>query len=88
MRPLKRLVGLAALVILAALPGAARAQDQLTIGAFVTLSGISSDVGGQMKVGMEIAVEQGAKDYAVAGKPVKVRVINEFQKAGVPVITC
>ena len=133
MHTLRRLLGLAILVTLAALATGARAQgsgaqDQLTIGAFVTLSGVSADVGGQMKAGMEIAVEQIGKDYAVAGKPMKVRVIyyddegkadtglnvviraltvdkidvgvgflssdvyirvvDEFQKAGVPVVAC
>jgi branched-chain amino acid transport system substrate-binding protein len=62
-----------AVLLLPALP--ARAQDEVKIGAFVTLSGVSADVGEQMKAGMEIAAERIGKGYTVGGKPMKVRVI-------------
>ena len=109
-------------------PGAARAQDaEVRLGAFMPVSGISADVGAQIKAGIEIAVER-AGTVAVGGKPARVRVIwydtegkgdvglnvvtraltvdrvhagigflssdvfirvmDEFQKAGVPVVTC
>jgi branched-chain amino acid transport system substrate-binding protein len=51
------------------------AQDEVKIGAFVTLSGVSADVGEQMKAGMEVAAERIAQGYTVGGKPMKVRVI-------------
>ena len=51
------------------------AQDTVKIGAFVTLSGISADVGAQMKAGIEVALDRMTKDYTVAGKPMKVQVI-------------
>jgi branched-chain amino acid transport system substrate-binding protein len=51
------------------------AQDEVKIGAFVTLSGVSADVGEQMKAGIEVAAERIAKGYEVGGKPMKVRVI-------------
>jgi branched-chain amino acid transport system substrate-binding protein len=54
---------------------AARAQEEVRIGAFVTLSGPSADVGEQMKAGIEVAAERMAKGYEVGGKPMKVRVI-------------
>jgi branched-chain amino acid transport system substrate-binding protein len=54
---------------------AAQAQDVVKLGAFVTLSGISADVGGQMKAGIEVAVDRIAHDFAVAGKPTKIQVI-------------
>ncbi|GAC1347783.1 MAG: branched-chain amino acid ABC transporter substrate-binding protein [Acetobacteraceae bacterium] len=116
------------LAALLALLAPARAQDTVKLGAFVTLSGISADVGAQMKAGIEVAVERIAKGYTVGGKPMKIdvvwyddegkadtglnvvtraltvdkinvgigflssdvyiRVIDEFQKAGTPVIAC
>jgi branched-chain amino acid transport system substrate-binding protein len=54
---------------------AAHAQDEVKIGAFVTLSGVSADVGGQMKAGIEVAAERIAQGYTVGGKPMKVTVI-------------
>lgn len=56
--------------------GWASAQEMtVKIGAFVTLSGVSADVGAQMKAGMQVAVDRIAKDYTVGGKPAKIEVI-------------
>jgi branched-chain amino acid transport system substrate-binding protein len=118
------LLGLAA--FLAAPPGAG-AQEEIRLGAFLPISGISADVGAQMKAGAEIAAER-MGTVQVGGKPMKVRVIwyddegkgdvglnvvtraltvdkihvgmgflssdvfirvmDEFQKASTPVVTC
>jgi branched-chain amino acid transport system substrate-binding protein len=123
-RPLSLLVGLTALL---AGPLGARAQDEVKLGAFLPISGISADVGAQMKAGTEVAFER-MPTLQVGGKPTKVRVIwyddegkgdvglnvvtralavdrinvgmgflssdvfirvmDEFQKAGTPVVTC
>ena len=64
---------LALLMLIAA--ATARAQETVKIGAFVTLSGVSADVGGQMRAGIEVAVERIGKAYAIAGKPAKIEVI-------------
>lgn len=65
------LSGLAA--FLAAPPGAG-AQDEVKLGAFLPISGISADVGAQMKAGAEVALER-LGTIQVGGKPMKVRVI-------------
>jgi branched-chain amino acid transport system substrate-binding protein len=105
----------------------AQAQE-VTLGAFVTLSGTSADVGAQMKAGIEVAIERIAPTYTVNGvkTPIKVvwyddegkgdtglnvvtraltvdkitagigflssdvfiRVMDDFQKASTPIITC
>src|SRR5262245_40902659 len=62
------------LVVLFGGPVAVRAQDEVKIGAFLPISGISADVGAQMKAGTEIAIER-MGTVQVGGKPVKVRVI-------------
>jgi len=59
---------------LLALAAPARAQDAVKLGAFVTLSGISADVGAQMRAGIEVAVDRIAQGYAVGGKPMKIQV--------------
>jgi branched-chain amino acid transport system substrate-binding protein len=62
--------------VFAALVGTREAAaDEVKLGAFVTLSGISADVGAQMKAGVEVAVERLSQDYALAGKPTTIRVI-------------
>ena len=118
------LLGLAALL---ASPPGARAQDEVKLGAFLPISGISADVGAQMKAGTEVAADR-MGTIQVGGKPMKVRVIwyddegkgdvglnvvtraltvdkihvgmgflssdvfirvmDEFQKASTPVVTC
>src|SRR5438876_8924459 len=65
------------LLAVAALVGApvlADAQGEIKLGAFLPISGISADVGAQMKAGTEIALERMAT-VQVGGKPAKVRVI-------------
>ncbi|HEX9419303.1 MAG TPA: ABC transporter substrate-binding protein, partial [Methylomirabilota bacterium] len=65
------------LLAVAALIGApvlADAQGEIKLGAFLPISGISADVGAQMKAGTEIALERMAT-LQVGGKPVKVHVI-------------
>src|SRR5258705_12454727 len=118
------LLGLAAPL---AAPLAACAQDEVKLGAFLPISGISADIVAQMKAGAEVALERMAT-VQVGGKPAKVRVIwyddegkgdvglnvvtraltvdkihvgmgflssdvfirvmDEFQKASTPVVTC
>src|SRR5471032_1189840 len=112
----------------AAATSPAFAQQEIKLGAFVTLSGISADVGAQMKAGIEVAVERIAPTFMVNGvkTPIKViwyddegkgdtglnvvtraltvdkitagvgflssdvfiRVMDEFQKASTPIVTC
>ncbi len=122
---------LGALVAMATWIVALDAQEigEIKIGAFMPLSGISADVGAQIKAGTEVAVERAQEQgLRVGGKPYRVRVIwyddegkadvglnvvtraltvdkihvgvgvlssdifirvmDEFQKAAVPVITC
>jgi branched-chain amino acid transport system substrate-binding protein len=118
------LLGLAAFL---AAPPSACAQEEIKLGAFLPISGISADVGAQMKAGVEVAAER-MGTVQVGGKPMKVRVIwyddegkgdvglnvvtraltvdkihagmgflssdvfirvmDEFQKASTPVVTC
>ena len=118
------LVGLTALL---AVPLVAAAQDEVKLGAFLPISGISADVGAQMKAGVEVALER-MPTVRLGGKATKVRVIwyddegkgdvglnvvtraltvdrihvgmgflssdvfirvmDEFQKASIPVVTC
>jgi len=52
----------------------AQAQE-IKLGAFVTLSGISADVGAQMKAGIEVAVERIAPGFTVNGVPMLIKVI-------------
>jgi len=122
-------IAISALCVLLAVAGPhpARAQDEIKLGAFMPISGISADVGAQIKAGIEVAAER-AGPVPVGGKPARVRVIwydtegkgdvglnvvtraltvdritagvgflssdvfirvmDEFQKAGVPVIAC
>jgi branched-chain amino acid transport system substrate-binding protein len=112
---------------LLALTGVAGAQDEIRVGAFAPLSGISADVGAQIRAGIDVAVER-ASEFQVGGKPAKLRVIwyddegkgdvglnvvtraltvdkihagvgflssdvfirvmDEFQKAGIPIVDC
>ena len=56
------MVGVASLLLgVAALLGAPRpapAQEEIRLGAFLPISGISADVGAQMKAGTEVAAER------------------------------
>ncbi len=72
-----RMTAIAALATLvSSLPVApTSAAEEVKLGAFVTLSGISADVGAQMKAGVEIAVDRIAKDFALGGKAVPIKVI-------------
>ena len=133
---MKRMSGTVTLVlgaILALVVGIAAldAQDtiEIKLGAFMPISGISADVGAQIKAGTEVAVERAHEQgLRVGGKPIRVRaiwyddegkadvglnvvtraltvdrinvgvgvlssdvflrVMDEFQKASTPVITC
>ena len=59
MRTRATVIGIGLLVTaLAALSGPARAQDEIRLGAFAPLSGISADVGAQIKAGTEVALER------------------------------
>jgi len=55
-------------------PLVAEAQDEVKLGAFLPISGISADVGAQMKAGTEVAAER-MGTLQVGGRPMKVRVI-------------
>ena len=124
-------VMVAAVVALACGIAAVEAQDagEIKLGAFMPLSGISADVGAQIKAGTEVAVERAQEQgIRLGGKPYRVRVIwyddegkgdvglnvvtraltverihagvgflssdvfirvmDEFQKASTPVVTC
>jgi branched-chain amino acid transport system substrate-binding protein len=67
-----RLAGVVAALL--GVPPFAGAQE-VKIGGFVTLSGISADVGAQMKSGMDVAMERMAADFKIDGKPVTVKII-------------
>src|SRR3982074_2422704 len=125
----KALRGLFAIVMALGLAaGSAAEAQEVKLGAFVTLSGISADVGAQMKAGIEVAVERMQPTFTINGvkTPIKViwyddegkgepglnvvtraltvdkitagigflssdvfiRVMDEFQKASTPIITC
>ncbi len=122
---------IAALLGLGAGAAPVQAQDagEIKLGAFMPISGISADVGAQIKAGTEIAVERANEQgVRLGGRPYRVRVIwydtegkgdvglnavtraltvdkihagvgflssdvfirvmDEFQKASVPVVTC
>ncbi len=66
------LAGVAALGLAAS--SAAHAQE-VKLGAFVTLSGISADVGAQMKAGIEVAVERISPGFTVNGVVTPIKVI-------------
>jgi ABC-type branched-subunit amino acid transport system substrate-binding protein len=58
--------------------GDGRAQDagEVRLGAFMPISGISADVGAQIKAGIEVAVERTQQPgLRIGGKPHRVRVI-------------
>lgn len=119
--------------LLASLPGPGRvgAQDagEIKLGAFMPISGLSADVGAQIKAGIQVAVDRATQQgIRLGGKPYQVRVIwydtegkgdvglnvvtraltvdrihigvgflssdvfirvmDEFQKASTPVVTC
>jgi ABC-type branched-subunit amino acid transport system substrate-binding protein len=66
------LIGVAALGLSA---GSVVQAQEIKLGAFVTLSGISADVGAQMKAGIEVAVERMAPGFTVNGVPTPIKVI-------------
>jgi branched-chain amino acid transport system substrate-binding protein len=66
--------------LLAMLPwtqkGAAQDAGEIKLGAFMPLSGISADVGGQIKAGAEVAIERANQQgIRLGGKPYRLRVI-------------
>jgi branched-chain amino acid transport system substrate-binding protein len=64
------------MAVLVVVPWPVAAQDEIKIGAFAPLSGLSADVGAQMKAGIEVAVERvNAQGVQLRGKPGRVRVI-------------
>jgi branched-chain amino acid transport system substrate-binding protein len=120
-------IGIGLLLAVLARPAPAGAQDEIRLGAFAPLSGISADVGAQMRAGAEVALERipevrvGGRSHRVRllwydteGKgdvglnavtraltvdrvhagmgflssDVFIRVMDEFQKAGTPVVAC
>ena len=54
--------------------GPVDAQDEIRLGAFAPLSGISADVGAQMRAGAEVALERLA-EVRVGGRPHRVRLL-------------
>jgi branched-chain amino acid transport system substrate-binding protein len=62
-------------VLLVAVASPALAQEEIRVGAFAPISGISADVGAQIKAGIEVAVERAQSGLTVGGKPHRVRVI-------------
>ena len=77
MRPNSKVLrGLLAVVTALGLAAGPAAQAQeVKLGAFVTLSGISADVGAQMKAGIEVAVDRIAPDFTVNGVKTPIKVI-------------
>ena len=56
--------------------GRAQDGDEIRLGAFAPLSGISADVGAQIRAGIEVAVERATQQgIRVGGKPYRVKVI-------------
>jgi branched-chain amino acid transport system substrate-binding protein len=53
----------------------AKAQDEIKIGAFLPVTGVTADVGAQMKAGIEVAVERANAAGVKLDKPYKLRVI-------------
>src|SRR5262249_54222967 len=75
--PMRIRIATAVLAVLVALTGpmVARAQDnEIRLGAFMPVSGISADVGAQIKAGIEVAAER-MPTITLGGKPTRVRVI-------------
>ena len=71
-----KLTSLAAGIAMLGLTAGSVAQAQeVKLGAFVTLSGISADVGAQMKAGIEVAVERIAPGFTINGVATPIRVI-------------
>ena len=72
----KTLRGLLAVVVMLGLAiGSAAHAQEVKLGAFVTLSGISADVGAQMKAGIEVAVDRIAPTFTVNGVKTPIKVI-------------
>jgi branched-chain amino acid transport system substrate-binding protein len=72
----KVLQGLLAVVTALGLAAGPAVQAQeVKLGAFVTLSGISADVGAQMKAGIEVAVDRIAPDFTINGVKTPIKVI-------------
>ena len=62
-------------LLLAPRPGAAQ-EVEVRLGAFMPVSGISADVGAQIKGGIEVAVERAQQQgIRIGDKPAKIRVI-------------
>lgn len=64
---------LSALAVAATTP--AIAQQEIKIGAFLPVTGVTADVGAQMKAGIEVAVERANAAGVKLDKPYKLRVI-------------
>ena len=72
----KALRGLFAIVLALGLAaGSAAEAQEVKLGAFVTLSGISADVGAQMKAGIEVAVERMQPTFTINGVKTPIKVI-------------
>ena len=66
---------LAVVAALGLAAGSAAQAQEVKLGAFVTLSGISADVGAQMKAGIEVAVDRIAPGFTVNGVKTPIKVI-------------
>ena len=62
-------------VLALAVTAPANAQDEIKIGAFLPVTGVTADVGAQMKAGIEVAVERANAAGVKLDKPYKLRVI-------------
>lgn len=58
-----------------AVAGPAKAQDEIKIGAFMPVTGVTADVGAQMRAGIEVAVERANARGVKLDRPYKLRVI-------------
>jgi len=76
----RTLIGIAMLSLVASSPwvreGAGQDVGEIKLGAFLPVSGISADVGTQIKAGIEVAVERANQQgVRLGGRPYRVRVI-------------
>src|SRR6185312_6322700 len=62
-------------ILALAATGSANAQNEIKIGAFLPVTGVTADVGAQMKAGIEVAVERANAAGVKLDNPYKLRVI-------------
>ena len=56
-------------------PSNGQAQDEIKLGAFLPVTGVTADAGAQMKAGFEVAIERANANGIMLDKPYKIKVI-------------